>query len=293
METYTCNQPSFANLGLAGSQDMCDAGYTVIEELSMRYREVDPPKFGLGFPKYSDQVISSHDLLTHAGVLMILLVVRLTTIMIDNGIRFNATKKVYYIKRALAIAWIRYLKLVSDQENLHPIEWYILMGCGIFECMSLFDMFSNTELPFLGNNRQLVQQENGIARYSNDEHEFIDSFNLFDIITISLNILFIGFTLNALYGSHSDDLYLEEWGIYCNLEICIMTLCLLIKPYESIRFYSLVTLGIPTVIFTIYTKQYLKVFDYSLINIVIFVSSKVWLYITVFVIYTIIKSYVL
>ena len=79
--------------------------------------------------------------------------------------------------------------------------------------MSLFDMFQNTEIPFLSKSNQIVQQENGVARYSDEEHEFIDTFNFFDFLTLALNAVFIYYAAAPLL-TDLPDLYYEEWRIY-------------------------------------------------------------------------------
>jgi len=81
--------------------------------------------------------------------------------------------------------------------------------------MNLLDMFSSTKIPFLSSSTEIVQSENGIIRYSNEEHEFIDNFNFFDIISLALNGLFLWFSLNLYLNNERKDFYYEELTIYC------------------------------------------------------------------------------
>jgi hypothetical protein len=155
----------------------------------------------------------------HTAVLAILLFVRIATLFVKNGVRFNATKKVYYIKKVLAIAWMRYLKLLLDYQTENDIVWYVLMAAGIFECMNLFDMFKRTQIPFMSTSKEIVQVENGIERYSDEEHEFIDNFNFFDFVTLVLNTLFLVFTINALLYKNPKELYYDEWSLNFSFEI--------------------------------------------------------------------------
>jgi len=50
--------------------------------------------------------------------------------------------------------------------------------------MTLLDFFKNTHIPFISNDDSLVLQENRLVRYYNEEHEYIDSLNFFDIVTV-------------------------------------------------------------------------------------------------------------
>jgi hypothetical protein len=207
----TCSQ--FSAISYLTTPELFDSKYTVVEDLFMKYKEVDSSELGFGFPKYSQEIVTQKDLFIHLCGLSLIFIFRVLTLFIKNGIRFNATRKVYYLKRAIAVLWIRFLTLQNDQTSQSSIEWYILMGCGIFEVMSLFDIFQNTEIPFLSKNNQIVQQENGVVRYSDEEHEFIDTFNFFDFVTLSLNALFIYYAVVPLL-SESMDVYNEEWRIY-------------------------------------------------------------------------------
>jgi hypothetical protein len=154
-------------------------------------------------------------------------------------------------------------------------------------------MFNTLNLPFLSNSRELVQQDNGIARYSDEEHEFIDNFNFFDFISLCLNASFLWFTLSAYLNKSSEELYFEEWNINFTFEICILTMFLLLKPYETVKYRMLTTFIVPLVVFSIYFKDYIAIFDNSFIDIVIFIESKMYVYLISFAVFFIVKSYVI
>jgi putative heme iron utilization protein len=65
------------------------------------------------------------------------------------------------------------------------------------------------------------------------------------------------------------------------------------KPFETIRFYNVVTLFIPLLVFCSYFREYLKVFDYSLIDILVFSHNKVYFYIAAMAFFGFIKVYVI
>lgn len=199
--------------------ELYDSDYTYVEDLMLKYKEVEPSKYMFDFKASSQKTISQRDLTVHTAVLAILLFVRIATLFVKNGVRFNATKKVYYIKKVLAIAWMRYLKLLLDYQTENDIVWYVLMAAGIFECMNLFDMFKRTQIPFMSTSKEIVQVENGIERYSDEEHEFIDNFNFFDFVTLVLNTLFLVFTINALLYKNPKELYYDEWSLNFSFEI--------------------------------------------------------------------------
>ena len=106
------------------------------EPISVKYTEVPPIEYEAYNPK---------EFAIQAFVLGLIFFVRLATLMISNGPIFNATKKVSYLKKVIAIAWIRYMILMSDQQQeieyevlptswwskFYPTQnltWYILIG---------------------------------------------------------------------------------------------------------------------------------------------------------------------
>jgi len=62
-----------------------------------------------------------------------LLCVRLFTMWIENGNRYNSTKKVHYIKKSLAVAWLWYLMTAMDQTYSSEYIRYALIFAGGFE----------------------------------------------------------------------------------------------------------------------------------------------------------------
>ena len=271
-------------------QDLSDQDYVVVDDLFLKYKELGPSRL-IGFEN-SQKFIASKDLYIHMGILVVLLFVRSITLFVESGGSFNATKKVGYIKKGLASAWLWYLMIILDQNFESSYIQYFLVWVGIFECMSLFDMFKNTNIPFISNSNEIVQRENGIVRYCNEEHEFIDSFNFFDVITLGWNLCFIGFTLNAILNISSGELYYEEWSVNFSFEICIMTTLLLLKPYDTLRFHSIVALFVPLLIFLTHLKFFINAADYSILELILLMKGKMYMYLGVFIFIIFVKLYV-
>lgn len=81
-------------------------------------------------------------------------------------------------------------------------------------------MLNNMHLPFMDSNSlQVFRSENGVSKYSNEEHEFIDDFNLFDLITLGINGLFFWYNLNLYLNNDHGDFYNDELRIYSCFEI--------------------------------------------------------------------------
>ncbi|CAI2371062.1 unnamed protein product [Moneuplotes crassus] len=254
-----------------------------------------------------------------AFVLGLTFVVRLFTLLLSNGYQFNTTKKVGYIKKVLALAWLRYLMIIIDQQKeveyeidpdsyfgrFYPTQdltWYILLICGIMESMSLLDMFNNTQIPFLANSTEIVQRENGVVRYSNEEHEFIDNFNFFDMVALTLNALFLYFSLDLYFNQGFGSFYPEELRIYCCFEICLMTMSLLLKPYETVRFPKMVTMIIPVIVFSISIYKLIELFRLTnsdnsfilfIIEFILLIQGRGSIYLASFIMFFFVKSYVI
>jgi hypothetical protein len=94
-----------------------------------------------------------------------------------------------------------------------------------------------------------------------EEHEYIDEYNMFDGVTIFLALFFAYLQFSYFFGDI--DLRfttLSQEYLYSmqnmSFEISILTLALLIKPYETVKFYNLTTILFPSIIFCIYFYQY-------------------------------------
>ena len=58
---------------------------------------------------------------------------------------------------------------------------------------NLFGFGKNARVPYMQNTDALVQQENNLAQYKEQE-DYIDTYNTWDTISISIAICFIGIT---------------------------------------------------------------------------------------------------
>ena len=81
-----------------------------------------------------------------------------------------------------------------------------------------------------------------------------------------------------------------------------MTMSLLIKPYETIRFPSFTTIIIPSVVFTIHLLELFELFHSSssqngfiifIMEICLFIQGRASIYLLCFIIFFLVKSYVL
>ena len=92
-----------------------------------------------------NKAYSNKELGIQTFIIGLLFVIRVLTFLISNGNILNATKKVYYLKKILAIVWLRYLMIIIDQQQhieydielesfwdkFYPTQdftWYILIG---------------------------------------------------------------------------------------------------------------------------------------------------------------------
>ena len=288
MEKSICHPLSI--ISYLTNPELSDHDYVVVDDLFLKYKELGPSRL-LGF-EGSQKFITYKDLYIHIFILVVLLLVRSLTLFIENGTSFTTTKKVNYIKKGLGSAWLWYMMIILDKSFESSYLQYFLIGIATFECMTLLDMLKNANIPFISNSNALVQRENGVARYSNEEHEFIDSFNFFDVITLGWNICFIGFTLSGVFNLDAGELYYEEWSVNFSFEICIMTTLLLLKPYDTVRFHKFVAMFVPIIIFWIHFKFYINALDYGLLELIVLMKAKMYMYIIVFAFIMSVKLYV-
>lgn len=304
----TCNPLDLVTFLTKPSPD--HHGYKVVEDLNLRYKVIQSERYAFGYRTFTDKYITYQDLEFHLAMLGLILIVRMAMLFIKSGTTFTATRKVDYLKKVLSLAWLRYMFILINQQKEANYEvehnsfwdyfqfnnsfsWYVLMTCAVFESMNLLDMLNSTSIPFLSNSRELVQQVNGVSRYSHEEHEYINNFNFFDILSLCLNISFLWFTASAYLYKSPEELYFEEWSINFAFEVCILTMFMLLKPYETVRYHILTTFIIPLLVFSIYFKDYVAIFDNSFIDIVIFIESKMYVYLISFALFFVVKSYVI
>lgn len=72
-----------------------------------------------------------------------------------------------------------------------------------------------------------------------------------------------------------------------------MTMCLLTKPYETLRFHTFSSMIVPVLVFAVHLKIYAELFNNSLFDVILYLQSKTYIYIGAFCMFFLVKSYVI
>ena len=130
-----------------------------------------------------------------------------------------------------------------------------------------------------------------------EEHLYIDEYNFFDNVTIFLCLLFIiphilycFSDISIRYGNMTGE-YLYVTNNF-QFEASLLVMCLLIKPYETIRFYGLSTTYVPAVLLGMNYFSYLTIYDFTVFEGILFMPWRLLSYLFIAGVLLFVRIYV-
>ena len=105
--------------------------------------------------------------------------------------------------------------------------------------------------------------------------------------------------LNVDYYMTEPDLSfttLTQEYLYCvqniAFETSVITLALLVKPYETIWFYNITAIGLPTLLILVYFGIYFFTYDFTIVEGLVFIPWRVLAYMVLTGMYVFVKVYI-
>ena len=129
------------------------------------------------------------------------------------------------------------------------------------------------------------------------EHQYIDDYNTFDSITVILCCLFAYFNLDYAMTEPSleyTSLTQKHLSFVQRVltQTCIITMALMVKPYETVSFYDLSSTACPAILVICAYWIYFHAYQFSVLEGLIFMPWQYLLCLACLLLYTFIKVYI-
>ena len=130
-----------------------------------------------------------------------------------------------------------------------------------------------------------------------EEQDFIDEVNLFDYVSLGFAALCLYLNLNSYFSTLEIRFTTLSQEFHYTIlifffETTLLTFVFLLKPFETIKFVNITTFYLPSVLFGYYLIRYFGIYQFTLLEGLVFMPWRIFGYMILWLIYIFLKGYV-